>query len=414
MNLKALSLHNSAVFKPVWAVLLYMGLAITTLHLEVPLLVSIRLELLLFVSALSLTVLQQVLNREETFSFTHSLSIPVFLIGLYALSPLFASVFSGGELLILNDPEYKTLLKILFLGPAIYLVLSKPRYRNLILNSLVLSYSILGVYFLYRYLVLHEAREFDLRPLLNIRHGDPNFLCTFFSMTLPLALLQAWQAFSRHKSTQGVMFLTAALFLGACAIITQSRMGLIALLLGLGVLFCRRITHHPKESRFKLLVAPLVFVSLLFAFLATDVAKRFTEIKDKSNLDRLLTYDNGLKVFSDHPVFGAGMHQAKNFFYQNTNYPHFQSEVRPLEIHNTYLNVLAELGVIGFAAFAGFFIWCFWEISKCAGPVRHYLFASYVVFLVSGFGVGMSYKDLFILHFFVLAAVAKSYRDVLR
>lgn len=411
---KALSLQHSAVFKPVWAVILYLGLAITTLHLEVPILVSIRLELLLFISALGLTFLQQWVNREESFSFSHSLSLPVLLIGVYALSPLLASLATRGELQVLDDPEYKTLLKILFLAPAIYLVLSKARYRDLVLNFLVLFYSILGVYFLYRYLVLHEAREFDLRPLLNIRHGDPNFLCTFFSMTLPLALLQAGQAFSRRKYAQAVLFVAAAIFLGACAIITQSRMGLVALLMGLGFLFTRKLTNHPKETGIKLFLGPILIATLVFAFFSTDIAKRFTEIKDKSNLDRILTYDNGLKVFSDNPLFGAGMHQAKNFFYRNTNYPHFQSEVRPLEVHNTYLNVLAELGLVGFLSFAGFFLWCFWEISKCAGSVRYYLYASFIIFFISGFGVGMSYKDLFILHFFILAAVAKSYREVLR
>ncbi|XGC79499.1 O-antigen ligase family protein [Bdellovibrio bacteriovorus] len=414
MNLKALSLQHSAVFKPVWAVVLYMGLAITTLHLEVPFLVSIRLELLLFISALSLTVLQQWINREEVLSFSHSLAIPVLLIGFYALSPVLASLAAGTELQVLDDPEFKTLLKILFLAPAIYLVLSKARYKDLILNSLILFYSVLGFYFLYRYLVLHEAREFDLRPLLNIRHGDPNFLCTFFSMTLPLALLQASQSFSKRKNLQGILFAVAAVFLGACAIITQSRMGLVALLLGLGFLYTRKLTNHPKETVVKVIVAPVLVGALAFAFFSTDVAKRFTEIKDKSNLDRILTYENGFKVFADNPLFGAGMHQAKNFFYRNTTYPHFQSEAKPLEVHNTYLNVLAELGVVGFLSFAGFFLWCFLEISKCAGSVRYYLYSSFIIFFISGFGVGMSYKDLFILHFFVLAAVAKSYREVLR
>lgn len=63
-----------------------------------------------------------------------------------------------------------------------------------------------------------------------------------------------------------------------------------------------------------------------------------------STQERLATIVGGLKLFLDHPVFGAGLGAFRNEM-------HMASSGIPLLIHSTSIWLLAELGLVGFAAF---------------------------------------------------------------
>ncbi|WP_413580673.1 O-antigen ligase family protein [Bdellovibrio sp. HCB288] len=387
------------------AAVLFMGLVITTLHLEVPLLLSIHIELILFLAVVGQTAYALVMKPSQKLSYSHPIVLPLLLVSLYALAPMLSSLVND-NLWILQDGEYKSLVKILLLAPCLYYLLIQPKNRDLLLNSIVFFYCVLGVYFMYRYFILGEAREFDGRPLLSIRHGDPNFLCTFFSMMVPLALLQAWRAVTANKRAQVALHLSAATFMVVCAFVTQSRMGILALLMGLGFLLTRKFSDSRKVAAVKV-GAAVCFVMMVAAIaLEGSLAQRFSDINDKSSADRLLTYENGFKVFADNPFFGSGMHKARDYFYANSQYPHFQSEFKPLEVHNTYLSVIAELGVMGFVAFAAILIWSWLSVWRSQNPDRYFLLTSYFILAMSSLTVGISYKDLVLLHLFVLAALA--------
>ncbi|MGZ6523200.1 MAG: O-antigen ligase family protein, partial [Bacteroidia bacterium] len=323
------------------------------------------------------------------------------------VAPLISSFATDNYLSVMEDGEYKSLIKILFFGPCLYFALVKK--RDFILNIVILFYVVLAFYFLYRYFILHEAREYDSRPLLHIRHGDPNFLCTFFSMMAPLALAQAWRFFkSKSIGTSIALVFSAVLFI-LCAFVTQSRMGIIALLSGLLVLMTGRFSSSPNEKIIKsLLILTVSIVSVVFIMNSESLSKRFAEINDKSSVDRIYTYENGLRIYLNKPVFGCGMHQAKNSLYENSHhYPLFQSDSPRLEIHNTFLSIIAELGTFGFLVFCGFFIWTFSLIRRAVDPMRQFLFSSLLILFLSALTIGISYKDLVLLHFFVLAGIAQ-------
>ena len=162
--------------------MLYLGLSITTLHLEFDFLVNNHFEFLIFSWTLLATFFYFIQNKIEIRVFLKKSAVPFFLVLLLILAPAVSSFFSDDYLNILKDGEYKTLVKILCLCPFLFYFLNKERLKNCILNSVVFFYTVFAFYFLYRFFVLHEAREFDLRPTLHIRHGDPNFLCLFFSV----------------------------------------------------------------------------------------------------------------------------------------------------------------------------------------------------------------------------------------
>jgi putative inorganic carbon (HCO3(-)) transporter len=242
-----------------------------------------------------------------------------------------------------------------------------------------------------------------LRPSLKIRHGDANFLCTFFSMMIPLPLIQAWKSWNQKQILTTLIFTLISIFFVACAFLTESRMGLIAIAIGLAYLLIR-----PKWpfSKGKLIASLTIFLVIILAVNGERIFQRFADIQDKSNTDRYLTWQNGWQVFTDNPIVGAGMHKVKYFFYQNTHYPMFQSEFNPLEVHNTFLSVAAELGIIGLIFFMIFFLWPWKTILRLTDINRYFLISSMIILTLSIMTIGLVYKDLFILHLYIIAALA--------
>lgn len=393
--------------RPLWAVLLYLFMAITTLHLQVPFFLNIHIEVLTLIAALILCILQIYQDKTETFSNRNPLIIAATLGSLFIITPIITSLAVQDQLSVLYDDEYRTLLKMIIFTPCLFLVIKDKQNRNILLNGLILFYTIFALYFLYRYLILHEVREFDQRPLLKIRHGDANFLCTFFSMVIPLSLMQAWSAYKNGKMVITAMFMISTAILFISAILTQSRMGLIAIIIGLLYLLTRPIFKASK----KLLASGVLSIIVLFAINSEHLIKRFSEIQDKSNSDRYLTWKNGFNVFSDYPIFGAGIHKAKLYFYQNTTYPHFQEEMKPLEVHNTFLKALAELGLSGFILFSILFFWPWSKTLKLRSSDKYFLISSMTILTLSIMTIGVLYKDLFILHLFFIAALATDYSE---
>lgn len=395
---------------PLIAILSYLALMVTTLHLEVPVLLKLHIELLLLLVAVGSSLHYIVFIEGKKFDYSHALFFPSLLALAFALSPVLSSFVMGDHLTILEDAEFKSFVKILIFVPFVYYFAIEQETQKTVLNSLVIFYVILGVYFLFRYIILNEAREYDDRPTLSIRHGDPNFLCAFFSMTVPLALLQARELFKNRRKDLSAIYIGFSLFLVACALVTESRMGLMALFLGVGII----AQYYVRKKRIGIvpLLASFIAAGLILIVVGaqTPLFKRFSEIKDKSSSDRILTYENGVKVFFDHPLLGVGMNRAKDFYYENTHYPEFQTEGKQLVVHNTYLGLAAELGLWGMSVFVGIVLWALQGILKSREDVRPFLAASLVIILLSAMTVGMAYKDLIIVQLFLLTGVAQGAR----
>ena len=386
---------QSVIFCPLYPVLLYIFLAVTTLHVESSLLVSLRIESLTLLWTLLTSIIYYTIKIDENkgpIYFTLILGL------LFITMPILSSLATKDYLNVLLDEEYQTLVKMILFIPCLVLVLRNKEWRELTLNFLVFAYGIFAIYFLYRYLILHEVRDYDLRPQLKIRHGDANFLCTFFSMMIPLSLLQSWKSLGLKK----IIFLVIALLLSVCVVLTESRMGLIATSLGMLYFLSRPVYRYSK----KMIPFIVVICIVTLGFSGERILKRFSDIQDKSNSDRFLSWENGFHVFTDQPFFGSGIHKARESFYLNTGYPHFQSEAKTLEVHNTFLKTLAELGLIGFIVFCFVFFWPWIKTIQLKSDERYFYISSLIILSLSILTIGLTYKDLFILHLFLLGAIA--------
>lgn len=392
----------SQIINPIWPIVAYLFLSITTIHLEFPLLLKIHLELIVLAATLGCTILYFFINQIDKSDYYNSIILPAVLGLLFISSALISSFLNHDQLLILKNDEFIDLIKIIFFSSCLYFFLQENNLRNKILNSSLVFYFIFGVYFLYRYLILQEVRSFDLRPALKIRHGDANFLCTFFSMTIPIAMMKYWEKKNQRKSTKLFLIVaTATIFI--CSILTESRMGIISLLIGLIYLFLSPVFSY---SRIKTLIFLFFIGSAILTLNGERLISRFNNINDKSNNDRYLTWVNGIKVFIDNPTTGVGMNNAKNYFYKNTNFPNFQSETNQLEVHNTFLKVASELGILGLTIFIILFSWPWIKCLNLKSSKKYFLISSMIILTLSIMTIGLAYKDLFMIQIYMIAALA--------
>ena len=188
---------------------------------------------------------------------------------------------------------------------------------------------------------------------------NPNTFAEVLLLLLPLTL--ALILCSKH--TLSKLAASAAFALGAAALgMTYCRAAWIGVACAMVVMI---FLWKPK-------LLPLFFVLCVLAapFLPASIWNRVLTIFDRSDSStnsRFPLFKAGLEVIVRRPLSGAGLGTAAvqryvkllNFYHARTPFVHS---------HNIYLQVWAELGILGFAGFVGSVLW---GIKRAAHAVRH-------------------------------------------
>lgn len=170
----------------------------------------------------------------------------------------------------------------------------------------------------------------------------PVWLALYLSVTMPLTLVRCWTA--RHTAARAGW--AAVTLLQAAAIMaTYSRMGYLAMVLGVALLIARRRGGV-------LLLALLASVALMSTPVwPEDIKARILSIfdytKSSSSITRIGQQLAGWWMFQDHWVAGVG---PGNFADTVARYADRVSDtlrIESIDAHNLYVQVLAELGLQG-------------------------------------------------------------------
>ncbi|OGD86111.1 hypothetical protein A2Z23_00435 [Candidatus Curtissbacteria bacterium RBG_16_39_7] len=233
------------------------------------------------------------------------------------------------------------------------------------------------------------------------------FLGPIFSFLLALSLLGGEKLV---KNKTYILLFSFILFLIApVLILTQSRGTLFALF---GVILFTFYFFLSKKFQIKrflqlgLIVLAVVFLIFAFSFFrsASDLTPSVSQegYKGYDTIQiRFYLWEGTLGLLRDHPFFGAGLDSFKEVYFNNYTLPQYRE---PLQYpHNFVLTVLAELGILGLAAFT-FLFWRIITVLSKSGILGTSLACVFLYFLIHGLVDVPYFKNDLSLQFFLFVA----------
>jgi hypothetical protein len=194
------------------------------------------------------------------------------------------------------------------------------------------------------------------------RHA--NQFARFLGLVLPLALAAVIAAPSkRYRILAGATLLIG----GGALVATLSRAAWIGVTAGCGLVFLAMIVRSSLRTKAlqSLKVALLLIVPFVLINLGTFIA-RFTSKDEGSFATREPMARIALQIIQDHPL-GIGFGNYREWL------PRYGDPAIPFtfqaKVHNMYLLIAAELGIISLIVFLSILVVVFWSsltLSKCA------------------------------------------------
>ncbi len=167
--------------------------------------------------------------------------------------------------------------------------------------------------------------------------GNPNDLATAFDLLLPLAAALALTA----RGIERIIYLAATAIITFGVIITFSRGGFLGLVAMGGVLLWKVGRRNRLATVFVALMAAGVFISVIPNGYSDRILTIFQTDKDTTNSaqERTELLKRAFEVAGNNLIIGVGI----------GNYPFYS--LRQRMAHNSYLEIWAELGLIGLVAY---------------------------------------------------------------
>ena len=313
----------------------------------IPILAELKFSLLITITSV-LAIVKNIPISKFTWRPKDSdlaLAIPILALTLF---PLLSALPSLDEKNILAHPPYKALIKHLVIILLYASSLANQRVRKALIASNITGVVILAITLHIRFFVFDEAR-IDGRPLLNQNISDPNFMACIFASFIPITAV-FFSTFT-HKYKKLATILISLLFLESI-LLTESRMGIIAVI---ACLFSMtRLIRSEHRNRFIFIcIFSVGFLSLILFLspMGHQIIERFSTFDDESNSLRLRTLRAGINVFMNAPMLGVGIDGVRDIFLSLESYARLQTEAMELNVHNTFIKILSEHGILGFTLF---------------------------------------------------------------
>lgn len=174
---------------------------------------------------------------------------------------------------------------------------------------------------------------------------DPHMLSFYLGMIIPLPII----FFSITSSKRWLMIF---LIIFIADLLTFSRGGYIGL--SVGVLFGLILMWNRVSQKIKHFVTLLALtIFLIFLLPGNPISQRFLSsfgLADTSSSHRLTLWTQAIDNIEQRPLLGTGLGAYAYIVSPHTDYR------TPIYVHNLYLDIFVELGLVGVIIFFGLFI----------------------------------------------------------
>ena len=219
---------------------------------------------------------------------------------------------------------------------------------------------------------LGEANQlFYGRPLGTI--GHPNGYGAYLSATLPLALAMLFlEGRTLYKALVGVVLCVGVLGL----VFSLSRGSWLSFVVASIAVLVFAIRRRRRNLHTVFVGAGSILLLLLLLMLSQRdlITARLTSSQaNESALSRITMAKGAIAMIQDHPLLGVG---ANNYSLSMPEYDPFDfaRERQIVIVHDIYLLVAAETGLIGLAAFCGSWRVCLFKPSDSSAERRMILY----------------------------------------
>jgi len=191
--------------------------------------------------------------------------------------------------------------------------------------------------------------ELVLRPYATFSH--PNVLAGFLIIGMTLLIYNSNLITSRFNK----MLINTAFFLGTVSLfLTMSRIAILLWLLIIIILGVRKINNKLTQKHFLiyLITASLLIAGILF----TPIGSRFINLNfsDEVFISRIELIRGSIQIIVKNPVLGVGINNYFTEFPQNFKTINSLFILQP--VHNIYLLIASQIGLIGLSLFFRFIL----------------------------------------------------------
>lgn len=199
--------------------------------------------------------------------------------------------------------------------------------------------------------------------LISTASNDPNITVFYITIFFIFYLVN-------YKTRKGKLGLILS---SMVIILTFSRGAYVSIVLSLLVVIFNlsgKSFFYKIKTIFKPIIILMIMMYLINVFFNFNILeminKRFYAIEIDEGSGRTVLWTNALKTFAEHPVFGIGINSSLEYnktHYGTKNY-----------VHNTYLEVLSETGIIGILVYSMYISTIIYASKKLYLKDKNYLF----------------------------------------
>lgn len=227
--------------------------------------------------------------------------------------------------------------------------------------SIIYYLNALGITQIYSALFFHGNSNLLSHYLINnffILYSATYFYILFF------------ESLSKHNSKKALVSLLTTLFFAISLLIDPLSIARLMLVAFFIVLLIVPLFYLPKKKAL-LIILTILMVSSLFILnnkkIQQGIHTAITAVKDKKYTGswghRVGFAIVGLQIYSEHPIIGRGINdvRARTIEFAKNNPEYFKGD-HNRHFHNEHINILVEVGLIGYSLFI-LFIYMFLKLS---------------------------------------------------